>query len=59
MLTGSVTVSSAATLALTSATGTANQTVCTGNALIPIAYTFGGGATGATVTGLPRVGLML
>lgn len=53
MLTGSVTVSSAATLALTSATGTANQTVCTGNALIPIAYTFGGGATGATVTGLP------
>ena len=39
------------TLALNSANNT--QTICTGNTITPIQYTFGGGATGATVTGLP------
>ncbi|MCL9769113.1 T9SS type B sorting domain-containing protein [Flavobacterium sp. HXWNR69] len=50
-LNGSITVSSNATLVLDSANNT--QTVCSGNAITPIQYTFGGGATGATVTGLP------
>ncbi len=50
-LNGSITVSSNATLVLDSANNT--QTVCSGNAIAPIQYTFGGGATGATVTGLP------
>ena len=52
-LNGAVTLSSVATLALTSATATSNQSVCNGNSLTPIEYTFGGGATSATVTGLP------
>ena len=41
------------TLSLTSATGTDNQIICAGAAMTPIEYTFGGGATSATVTGLP------
>ncbi len=48
-----IVINPSVTLSLTSVAGTDNQTVCTGNALIPIAYTFGGSATGATVTGLP------
>ena len=39
------------TLTLNSANNT--QTICSGNTITPIQYTFGGGATGATVTGLP------
>ncbi|MFZ1451594.1 MAG: PKD domain-containing protein, partial [Ferruginibacter sp.] len=35
------------------ATGSQNQSVCINTAIIPIVYTLGGGATGATVTGLP------
>ncbi|MBV2196488.1 MAG: T9SS type B sorting domain-containing protein [Flavobacterium sp.] len=50
-LNGSITVSSNATLVLDSANNT--QTVCSGNAIASIQYTFGGGATDATVTGLP------
>ena len=42
-----------ATLITTSGIGTDNQTICAGNAIIPIQYTFGNGATSATVTGLP------
>ncbi|MBN9299618.1 MAG: DUF11 domain-containing protein, partial [Filimonas sp.] len=40
-------------LSLTSAAATANQTVCTGNAITGITYKYSGGATNTTVTGLP------
>ena len=53
-LTGSITVTpGAATLTLSSAPATANQTVCINNAITTITYTTGGGASGGTVTGLP------
>jgi gliding motility-associated-like protein len=52
-LNGNVTISTNSSLNLTSASGTDNQTICAGNAIIPIQYTFGNGATSATVTGLP------
>jgi gliding motility-associated-like protein len=48
---GSITVNPNHTVSLTA--GTANQTVCVNNAITNISYTLGGGATGATVTGLP------
>ena len=51
--TGSMIVSPAHTLTLTSATATENQTVCISTPMVPITYTLGGGATNATVTGLP------
>ncbi len=38
-------------IALTS--GNNNQSVCINTPIVPIVYTLGGGATGATVTGLP------
>ena len=41
------------TLALTSATGTNTQSTCINTNITPITYTFGNGATGVTVTGLP------
>ncbi|MCZ8168058.1 MAG: hypothetical protein O9278_02880, partial [Flavobacterium sp.] len=53
-LTGTITVQPLATLALTSAPATAAQTVCENGAINAITYTFGGTATGATVTGLPN-----
>ena len=50
--TGSITVNNNATIALSSAAGTDNQTICGGNSLVPITYTIGGlGTTGATLTG--------
>ena len=52
-LNGTITVNPAATLVLTSAISTTNQIVCTNTTIIPITYTFGNGATGVTVTGLP------
>ena len=52
-LSGTITVNTASTLVLTSAAPTANQTLCINTALTNIVYTTGGGATGATVTGLP------
>ncbi|MEC4005428.1 hypothetical protein OX283_012230, partial [Flavobacterium sp. SUN052] len=52
-LSGTITVSPTATLTLTSAGSTTSQTVCIGSPITPITYTFGGSATGATVTGLP------
>ncbi|WP_264509512.1 T9SS type B sorting domain-containing protein [Flavobacterium sp. N1719] len=52
-LTGTITVQPLATLLLTSNAATANQTVCVNSAITNIVYTFGGTATGATVTGLP------
>ena len=44
---------SGSTLSLSSAIGTTNQSICSGTAIAPIQYTFGGGATSATVFGLP------
>jgi hypothetical protein len=41
------------TLTLTSAAGTTTQSTCINSAITPITYTFGNGATGVTVTGLP------
>ena len=40
-------------MSLSSAASTTNQTVCSDKAITAIAYTLGGGATGATITGLP------
>ena len=48
---GTITVSAGHTLTLTS--GTENQTRCSGAAITNIVYTFGGGATNASVSGLP------
>jgi hypothetical protein len=42
-----------ATITLTSAPGTNNQTLCVNNAIVPITYSIGGGGTGAGVVGLP------
>src|SRR5579863_6020254 len=50
---GTITLTPAATLNLTSAAGTNNQTVCSATPITSITYTFGGSATGVTVTGLP------
>ncbi|MEN9370851.1 MAG: hypothetical protein RI952_1716, partial [Bacteroidota bacterium] len=52
-LSGSITVNPQTTLVLTSAVATTNQTVCANSSITSILYTFGGSATGATVTGLP------
>jgi hypothetical protein len=48
---GSILVNANSTIALNS--GTTNQTPCINNAITDITYTIGGGATSATVTGLP------
>src|SRR5579863_6387131 len=50
---GTITLTPAATINLTSAAGTDNQTVCGGAPIINVTYAFGGSATGVTVTGLP------
>ena len=50
---GTITIDADATLNLTSAVATTNQTLCTNTALTLIVYTIGGGGTGATVTNLP------
>jgi hypothetical protein len=52
-LSGTVTLGAGGTLALTSAAGTDNQSVCSGTAITNISYTIGGTATGVTVAGLP------
>ncbi|MGA9637319.1 T9SS sorting signal type C domain-containing protein [Flavobacterium sp.] len=49
--TGTIIVKSNSTIVLTS--GTQNPTVCAGSAITNTVYTFGGSATGATVSGLP------
>lgn len=48
-----VTVNELPTLQLTSEIGTESQTICLGGAIKKVTYSFGGGATGVTVTGLP------
>jgi hypothetical protein len=50
---GSILVNANSTIALSSAAGTTSQTPCINNAITDITYTIGGGATSATVTGLP------
>lgn len=50
---GTLTVDPDATLNLSSAPATTNQTVCINNAITTISYTVGGGGTGATISGLP------
>ena len=52
-LNGTITVNPNTTLVLNSTTNTTNQTICGSTNITPISYTFGNGATGATVTGLP------
>jgi len=50
---GTITVSPAPTIVLSSAVGTDNQTICEGSAIANITYTIGGSATGAIAAGLP------
>ncbi|HMI07591.1 MAG TPA: CUB domain-containing protein, partial [Flavobacterium sp.] len=50
---GTITVNTDATIALSSAIATTNQTICINTAIIPIGYTIATGGTGATVSGLP------
>lgn len=49
----SITVGANHTLTLTSSASTTNQTVCAGVSITPITYSVGGGATNASVSGLP------
>lgn len=50
---GTLTVNPDATLNLSSAPATTNQTVCINTAITTISYTVGGGGTSATFSGLP------
>ena len=52
-LLGTITVNPNDALALSSAVGTENQVLCDANSLNTIVYEFSGGATTATVSGLP------
>ncbi|MFH6937646.1 beta strand repeat-containing protein, partial [Flavobacterium sp. FlaQc-30] len=56
-LSGSITVNPNATIALTSAAATANQTLCINTALTDIVYTPLSGATGAALTGTLPAGV--
>ncbi|HAK77666.1 MAG TPA: hypothetical protein DCM71_12325, partial [Runella sp.] len=51
--TGTLTVNAAHSIVLTSSPTTATQIACINSAIVPITYALSGGATGATVTGLP------
>lgn len=55
--TGKITVNPDHKLTLTSNAATENQSVCNSSQIAPVTYTFDGGATGVTVTGLPAAGL--
>jgi gliding motility-associated-like protein len=50
---GSIAITPAPTLSLSSVPATANQTVCLNSNITTINYSFGGSATGVNVTGLP------
>ena len=52
-ITGTITVNPDATIALSSASGTRNQSLCINTAITPVTYTIGGGGNGATAIGLP------
>ncbi len=54
---GTITVDDNATINLSSAINTNNQTVCINTAIVNITYNLGGGATGAVVSGLAGTGL--
>jgi gliding motility-associated-like protein len=51
--TGTITIAPPPTIALTSAAATTNQIRCVNTPITNITYSVGGGATGATVAGLP------
>ena len=51
--TGTLIVTADATISLTSAVGTDNQTICINTALTNITYSVGGSGTGGSVSGLP------
>ncbi len=51
--TGTITINPDATLSLTSAPATPNQSLCINTAVVDIIYSIGGGGSGGTVTGLP------
>lgn len=51
--TGTITINPDATLSLTSAPATPNQSLCINTAVVDITYSIGGGGSGGTVTGLP------
>ncbi|AYQ33253.1 T9SS C-terminal target domain-containing protein [Runella sp. SP2] len=51
---GTITIGNAQTITLTSPSATEAQTLCVNTAITSIVYTLGGGATNATVTGLPN-----
>jgi len=51
--TGTITINPAAAITLTSAAGTAAQSVCVSTPITAITYSLTGGGTGATVSGLP------
>lgn len=51
--TGKITVTPDATITLSSAANTNNQTICINNAITNITYNVAGGGTGTSVTGLP------
>ena len=51
--TGTITINADATITLTSAVTTNNQTVCINNPIVNITYAVGGGGTGGSVSGLP------
>jgi hypothetical protein len=53
VLNGTLTVNPDHTMSLSSAASTTNQTVCLAKPITAVVYALGGGATGATVTGLP------
>ncbi|WP_269224520.1 T9SS type B sorting domain-containing protein [Flavobacterium sp. IMCC34518] len=53
ILRGTITINPIPTMILSSAPTTTNQTICLNDSIIPITYTVGGSANGATVTGLP------
>lgn len=50
---GQINVDTIPTLVLASAVGSSHQTICENSNLAPLDFTFGGGSTGATLTGLP------
>lgn len=50
---GTITITPAATITLTSGVGSNIQTVCRLSAITPITFELGGGATSASVSGLP------
>ncbi|MES2575738.1 MAG: T9SS type A sorting domain-containing protein [Bacteroidota bacterium] len=52
-LSGTITTTAPASASLVLTSGSANQSIVLGSSIASIVYTYGGSATGATVTGLP------